>query len=219
MQQQQFLQQETNSPLQAVVSPPQVGSPSTLGIPQQLNPQSQQQQQQQASPQQMGQRTPMSPQLSSGTLHPLSGGNPEACPASPQLSSQTLGSVGSITNSPMELQGVNKSNSVSNAWVKDTKAWFIFTLVMMCPSMVQSLPPFLSHCSNFKERRWSWINQVILIWFQKIKIIPRYFYDENGQFHCGGFCWVFHTGQEINQEFKPSTMGIRYSLFFWCQLI
>lgn len=112
LQQQQFQQQETNSPLQAVVSPPQVGSPSTLGIPQQLNPQSQQQQ---ASPQQMGQRTPMSPQLSSGTLHPLSGGNPEACPASPQLSSQTLGSVGSITNSPMELQGVNKSNSVNNA--------------------------------------------------------------------------------------------------------
>ncbi|KAL6972514.1 hypothetical protein U1Q18_006830 [Sarracenia purpurea var. burkii] len=122
LQQQQFQQQqqqETNSPLQTVVSTPQVGSPSTLGIPQQLNQQlqqqQQQQQQQQASPQQVNQRTPMSPQLSSGTMHPLSGGNPEACPASPQLSSQTLGSVGSITNSPMELQGVNKSNSVSNA--------------------------------------------------------------------------------------------------------
>jgi hypothetical protein len=30
------------------------------------------------------------------------------------LSSQTLGSVGSITNSPMDMQGVNKSNSVNN---------------------------------------------------------------------------------------------------------
>lgn len=125
---QQQHQQETTSPLQAVVSPPQVGSPSTMGIPQQLNqqPQQQQPQQQQASPQQMNQRTPMSPQqmnqrtpmspqqMSSGAVHPMGTGNPEACPASPQLSSQTLGSVGSITNSPMDLQGVNKSNSVSN---------------------------------------------------------------------------------------------------------
>ncbi|XP_052180638.1 protein PHYTOCHROME-DEPENDENT LATE-FLOWERING isoform X2 [Diospyros lotus] len=111
---QQPQQQETASPLQTVVSPQQVGSPSTLGIPQQVNQQSQQLQQQ-ASPQQMSQRTPMSPQMSSGAMHPLSAGNPEACPASPQLSSQTLGSVGSITNSPMELQGVNKSNSVNNA--------------------------------------------------------------------------------------------------------
>ncbi|XAR49868.1 hypothetical protein NMG60_11004036 [Bertholletia excelsa] len=113
-QQQQQQQQETTLPLQAVVSPPQVASPSAMGISQQLNQQSQQLQQQ-ASPQQMSQRTPMSPQLSSGAMHPMSAGNPEACPASPQLSSQTLGSVGSITNSPMELQGVNKSNSVSNA--------------------------------------------------------------------------------------------------------
>ncbi|KAA8540341.1 hypothetical protein F0562_024740 [Nyssa sinensis] len=113
-QQQQLRQQETSSSLQAVVSPPQVGLPSTIGIPQQLNQQSLQQQQQ-ASPQQMSQRTPMSPQLSSGTTHPMSAGNPEACPASPQLSSQTLGSVGSITNSPMELQGVNKSNPVNKA--------------------------------------------------------------------------------------------------------
>ncbi|XP_022715321.1 nuclear receptor coactivator 3-like isoform X2 [Durio zibethinus] len=106
-------QQETTSPLQAVVSPSQLGSPSTIGIPQ-LNQQPQQQQgQQQTSPQQMNQRTPMSPQLSSGAIHALSAGNPEACPASPQLSSQTLGSVSSITNSPMEL-GVNKSNSVGN---------------------------------------------------------------------------------------------------------
>ncbi|XP_055829140.1 protein PHYTOCHROME-DEPENDENT LATE-FLOWERING isoform X2 [Solanum dulcamara] len=120
MQQQQQLQQqqqETASPLQAVVSPPPVGSPSNLAIPQQMNQNSQQpqQQQQQASPQQMSQRTPLSPQLSSGAIHPMSTGNPEACPASPQLSSQTLGSVGSITNSPMELQGVNKSNSINNA--------------------------------------------------------------------------------------------------------
>jgi hypothetical protein len=102
-------QQETSS-LQAVVAPSQVGSPSTMGIPL-LN----QQTQQQPSPQQMSQRTPMSPQLSSGAIHAISSGNPEAGPASPQLSSQTLGSVGSITNSPMELQAVNKRNSVSNA--------------------------------------------------------------------------------------------------------
>lgn len=112
-QQQQMQQQEATSPLQAVVSPQQVGSPSTLGIPQHLNQQITQQQQQ-ASPQQMAQRTPMSPPLSSGPMHPMSAGNPEVCPASPALSSQTLGSVGSITNSPMDLQGVNKSNSVTN---------------------------------------------------------------------------------------------------------
>ncbi|KAF5732101.1 hypothetical protein HS088_TW18G00790 [Tripterygium wilfordii] len=108
---QQQLQLETSSPLRAVVSPSQVGSPSTLGMTQ-LN----QQPLQHASPQQMSQRTPMSPQqISSGAVHPISAGNPEACPASPQLSSQTLGSVGSMTNSPMELQGANKSNSAGNA--------------------------------------------------------------------------------------------------------
>lgn len=108
-QQQQLHQLETTPPLQAVMSPPQIGSPSNMAIPQ-LSSQSQQQQQQ-SSPQQMSQRTPMSPQqISSGTMHGMSAGNPEACPASPQLSSQTLGSVGSINNSPMELQGVNKSN-------------------------------------------------------------------------------------------------------------
>ncbi|KAL8242732.1 hypothetical protein R6Q59_013034 [Mikania micrantha] len=93
-------QQESTSPLQAVLSPPQqVGSPS-MGLPQQ-----------QASPQQMSQRTPMSPQLSSGTIQPpLSADNQEAnCPPSPQLSSQTMGSVSSMTNSPMDMQGVNKS--------------------------------------------------------------------------------------------------------------
>lgn len=110
---QQMQQQEATSPLQAVVSPQQVGSPSTLGIPQPMNQQQLTPQQQQASPQQMAQRTPMSPPLSSGPMHPMSAGNPEACPASPALSSQTLGSVGSITNSPMDLQGVNKSNSVT----------------------------------------------------------------------------------------------------------
>lgn len=99
---QQQQQQESTSPLQAVLSPPQqqqqVGSPS-MGLPQQ-----------QSSPQQqMSQRTPMSPQLSSGAIHPpmSAEGN---CPASPQLSSQTMGSVSSMTNSPMELQGVNKSS-------------------------------------------------------------------------------------------------------------
>ncbi|EPS67659.1 hypothetical protein M569_07116 [Genlisea aurea] len=93
-----------------------------MGPPKLMPMQQQQQQQQpptlqQASPQQMSQRTPMSPQLSSGPIvHPMvAATNAEACPASPQLSSQTLGSVGSISNSPMELQGVNKSNSLSNA--------------------------------------------------------------------------------------------------------
>ncbi|KAK3022152.1 hypothetical protein RJ639_045291 [Escallonia herrerae] len=109
-QQQQQQQQENTSPLQAVVSPQHIGSPSTVGIPQQLNQQTQLFQQQ-ASPNQMSQRTPMSPQLSSGAIHPMSAGNQETCPASPQLSSQTMGSVGSITNSPMDLQGVNNSNS------------------------------------------------------------------------------------------------------------
>ncbi|GMH14207.1 hypothetical protein Nepgr_016048 [Nepenthes gracilis] len=99
----QQMQQQEASPLQAVVSPPQVSSPSTLGIPQPLT-------QPLAQPQQQA-----SPQLSSGAMHPMSGGNPEAGPASPQLSSQTLGSVGSITNSPLELQAANKSNSISNA--------------------------------------------------------------------------------------------------------
>ncbi|KAL3720744.1 hypothetical protein ACJRO7_005538 [Eucalyptus globulus] len=108
-QQQQLHQLEATSPLQAVMSPPQISSPSNMAIPQ-LSSQSQQQQQQ-SSPQQMSQRTPVSPQqISSGTMHGMSAGNPEACPTSPQLSSQTLGSVGSINNSPMELQGVNKSN-------------------------------------------------------------------------------------------------------------
>ncbi|KAK7844959.1 hypothetical protein CFP56_010181 [Quercus suber] len=45
-------------------------------------------------------------------IHP---GSSDACPASPQLSSQTLGSVSSIAHSPMDLQGVNKGNSGSNA--------------------------------------------------------------------------------------------------------
>ncbi|KAJ0865434.1 putative transcription factor Spt20 [Helianthus annuus] len=101
-QQLQQQQQESTSPLQAVLSPPQqVGSPS-MGLPPQ----------QQASPQQMSARTPMSPQLSSGTIQPpMSAGNQEAnCPASPQLSSQTMGSVSSMANSPMDMQGVNKSS-------------------------------------------------------------------------------------------------------------
>ncbi|XP_043720527.1 protein PHYTOCHROME-DEPENDENT LATE-FLOWERING-like isoform X2 [Telopea speciosissima] len=98
-------QQQISSSLQAVVSPPQVGSPVAMAIQQQMN----------QSPQQMNQQTPMSPQqLSSGALQPISAGNAGAGPASPQLSSQTLGSVSSITSSPMELQGVNKSNSVGN---------------------------------------------------------------------------------------------------------
>ncbi|KAF9615063.1 hypothetical protein IFM89_021634 [Coptis chinensis] len=107
MQQQQ--QQQISSPLQAVVSSPQVGSPSAMAIPQQIT-----QLQQQISPQQINQQTPMSPRLSSGTLPPLNTTNAGTGPPSPQLSSQTLGSVGSITSSSMELQGVNKSNSMNN---------------------------------------------------------------------------------------------------------
>ncbi|KAL1214448.1 Protein PHYTOCHROME-DEPENDENT LATE-FLOWERING [Cardamine amara subsp. amara] len=123
---QQTQQQATASPLQSVLSPPQVSSPSA-GItqqqmqqssPQQMiqrTPMSPQQMNQRTpmSPQQMNQRTPMSPQISSGTMHPMSTSNLEACPGSPQLSSQTMGSVGSITNSPMELQGP-KNNSTGN---------------------------------------------------------------------------------------------------------
>ncbi|KAH9626210.1 hypothetical protein KSS87_000089 [Heliosperma pusillum] len=89
-------QQESTSPLQSVLSPQQVSSSSTMGVPQQMNQQFTPQQQ--ASPQQIGQRAPVGPPLSSGPVHPMSAGNPEGCPASPALSSQTLGSVGSITN-------------------------------------------------------------------------------------------------------------------------
>ena len=124
-QQQQQQQQATASPLQSVLSPPQVSSPSAGITQQQLQQSSPQQMSQRTpmspqqmnqitpmSPQQMSQRTPMSPQISSGTMHPMSTSNLEACPASPQLSSQTHGSVGSIANSPMELQGP-KNNSAS----------------------------------------------------------------------------------------------------------
>ncbi|XP_019093621.1 PREDICTED: uncharacterized protein LOC104751088 isoform X1 [Camelina sativa] len=113
-QQGQQQQQATASPLQSVLSPPQVGSPAA-GISQQLQQSSPQQMSQRTpmSPQQMNQRTPMSPQISSGTMHPMSTSNLEGCPASPQLSSQTIGSVGSIANSPMELQGP-KNNSGGN---------------------------------------------------------------------------------------------------------
>ncbi|CAN1827913.1 Protein PHYTOCHROME-DEPENDENT LATE-FLOWERING [Linum perenne] len=114
-QQQQQPQPETTTSLQAVVSPSQVGSPSLAQHNQQSQPQQPLQHPSPQQQQQMSQRTPMSPQLSSGAIHATSGGNPEGCPASPQLSSQTVGSIGSMANSPMELQGVNKSNSVNNA--------------------------------------------------------------------------------------------------------
>ncbi|KAJ0232035.1 Protein PHYTOCHROME-DEPENDENT LATE-FLOWERING [Hirschfeldia incana] len=124
---QQQQQQQQASPLQSVLSPPQVSSPSAGITQQQLQQSSPQQMSQRTpmspqqmnqrtpmSPQQMNQRTPMSPQISSGTMqHPMSTSNLEACPASPQLSSQTHGSVGSIANSPMELQGPKNSNSTS----------------------------------------------------------------------------------------------------------
>ncbi|XP_074268242.1 protein PHYTOCHROME-DEPENDENT LATE-FLOWERING-like [Silene latifolia] len=104
-------QQEATSPLQSMVSTQQVSSPSTMGHPQQMNQQLTATPQQQASPQQMSQRGPMSPPLSSGPVHPMSA---DACPASPALSSQTVGSVGNIPHSPMDLHGVNKSNSATN---------------------------------------------------------------------------------------------------------
>ncbi|CAA7052455.1 unnamed protein product [Microthlaspi erraticum] len=109
---QQPQQQAAASPLQSVLSPPQVSSPSA-GITQQPSPQ-QMSQRTPMSPQQMSQRTPMSPQISSGTMHPMSTSNVEACPASPQLSSQTHGSVGSIANSPMELQGPKNNSAGKN---------------------------------------------------------------------------------------------------------
>ncbi|KAF8099518.1 hypothetical protein N665_0242s0005 [Sinapis alba] len=124
---QQQQQQATASPLQSVLSPPQVSSPSAGITQQQLQQSSPQQMSQRTpmspqqmnqrtpmSPQQMNQRTPMSPQISSGTMHPMSTSNLEACPASPQLSSQTHGSVGSIANSPMELQGPKNNSASSN---------------------------------------------------------------------------------------------------------
>jgi hypothetical protein len=103
LQQLQQQEQQMGSPLQQA----QVGSPAG-------SQQSLMMQQQQISPQQMGQHTAMSPQLSSGNLQQMSNivTNPVATPApppSPQLSSQTHGSVSSIANSPMEqLQGASK---------------------------------------------------------------------------------------------------------------
>lgn len=115
LQQQQQQQQQETIQAMHTVSSPQVGSPSNMGLPQQMNQQAQQQLLQQASPQQMSQRTPMSPQLSSGAMHSMSAGNiVDACPPSPQLSSQTLGSVGSIPNQAMDLQGANNTNSGNN---------------------------------------------------------------------------------------------------------
>lgn len=108
-QQMQPQQQPLGSPLQhqqSIVSQPQACSPSAMAIQQQLG-----------SPSQANLQTPMSPQqLSSGMLQQMNAGNAAgAGPASPQLSSPTLGSVNSITSSPMDLQGVsNKGNSNNN---------------------------------------------------------------------------------------------------------
>ncbi|KAF3792302.1 hypothetical protein EJ110_NYTH00435 [Nymphaea thermarum] len=134
-QQQQFQQQQLqlSSPLQQSLVgsvQQQVSSPSGLTVQQQINPQSQlqpqtqshSQPQQQISPQQLSQQTPLSPpqQLSTGAVQQLvtqqqmNVAGPGTGPASPQLSSQTMGSVGSITSSPMDLQGGSKSNSNIN---------------------------------------------------------------------------------------------------------
>ncbi|GJZ16135.1 reverse transcriptase domain-containing protein, partial [Tanacetum coccineum] len=80
------------------------------------------------SPQQTSQRTPMRPQLSFGTIHPpMSSGNQDgAYPPSRQLSSQTMGSVSNMANSPMDMQGVNKSSCtifkamLNTLWQYDT---------------------------------------------------------------------------------------------------
>nr|GEZ57098.1 mediator of RNA polymerase II transcription subunit 15A [Tanacetum cinerariifolium] len=67
--------------------------------------------QQQDSPPQTSQRTSMRPQLCFDTIHPpmRSGNQDGAYPPSRQLSSQTMGSVSSVANSLMDMQGVNKS--------------------------------------------------------------------------------------------------------------
>lgn len=74
---------------------------------QQLNSQSQLNSQQQLNPQQLNSQPQLNPQqMGAGNLVSVGG------PTSPQLSSQTLGSVGSITSSPMELQSANRGNSM-----------------------------------------------------------------------------------------------------------
>ncbi|KAG9449010.1 hypothetical protein H6P81_008975 [Aristolochia fimbriata] len=109
LEQQQSLQQQIGSPMQhsqASGLPDQTGSPASH-----------------ISSQQMSQQGPMSPQQLSSEVGPVSSqqvsqhmtsGNIGLGPGSPQLSSQTHGSVGSITNSPMELQGASKAGSVNN---------------------------------------------------------------------------------------------------------
>ncbi|XP_011623128.1 mediator of RNA polymerase II transcription subunit 15a isoform X2 [Amborella trichopoda] len=82
----------------------QVGSPSGLVMSQQ---------QAQMSPQQAQMSSPQQQVSSSGGTQQM--GSQHVGPASPQLSSQTLGSIGSISSSPMEMQGVSKGNSVNNA--------------------------------------------------------------------------------------------------------
>lgn len=101
--------QQIGSPLnpQAIVSQSQACSPSSMTIQQQLG-----QPQQQISSPQPSLQSPMSPQqLSSGALQQMNAG---PGPASPQLSSQTLGSVNSMTSSPMDLQAANKGSSINN---------------------------------------------------------------------------------------------------------
>eukprot|EP00262_Sarcandra_glabra_P006613 TRINITY_DN1895_c2_g1_i5.p1 TRINITY_DN1895_c2_g1~~TRINITY_DN1895_c2_g1_i5.p1 ORF type:complete len:726 (+),score=120.51 TRINITY_DN1895_c2_g1_i5:259-2178(+) len=114
--QQQQLQLQQQQQIQQIGSPlqnSQAGSPS-MAMQQQLS--QQQPQHQQVSPPQTSQHHPLSPQqqLISGTLQQMTGGNAGAGSTSPQLSSQNLGSVGSAARSPMEIQGVNNSNSINN---------------------------------------------------------------------------------------------------------
>lgn len=126
-----LLQQQMGSPLQQQMGSPlpqqQMGSPlqqQQIGSPLQ-QPQLSGLPEQVSSPlahvtqQQMSQQVSVSAQqLSSGVVpHQMNVGNVGVGPGSPQLSSQTLGSVGSITSSPMELQCANKGSSVSTSLV------------------------------------------------------------------------------------------------------
>ncbi|KAK9734435.1 hypothetical protein RND81_04G139400 [Saponaria officinalis] len=99
LRQRAFPQQVAMSPHQAALPPQQFSSPSTFGIPLQMNPQYAAQQY--GIPQQMAQQTPMITPFMSAPAHQTNGGNPDA------LSSQTPGSVGGIPNSFMDFQGLN----------------------------------------------------------------------------------------------------------------
>ncbi|GLJ10463.1 hypothetical protein SUGI_0128700 [Cryptomeria japonica] len=76
---------------------------------QQINSQSQLNSQQQLNAQQLNSQ----PQLNPQQINAANLGSMVVGPSSPPLSSQTLGSVGSITSSPMELQSASRGNSMT----------------------------------------------------------------------------------------------------------